>query len=241
MTDRKPEYEGKAKQMFATDVPSEMVQRFKDSATAFNGAKRAEFEGKGVLNNAISCHLLGYLENHGIATHFIRRTSDRDMRVKRLAMVPLEVVVRNVVAGSLAKRTGLPEGRSIDPIVETYLKNDALGDPLLADCHVRLLDVVSDDELAELKALGRRVNDALRPVFRAAGLNLVDFKLEFGRDAQGRFVLADEISPDTCRIWDAAGRKMDKDIFRQDLGDLLAAYATVASRLGVQVTLGGEP
>jgi phosphoribosylaminoimidazole-succinocarboxamide synthase len=238
MSDVTPEYEGKAKQMLAGADASQMVQRFKNSATAFNGVKKAEFEGKGVLNNAISSLFFELLESKGVRTHFIARPNDRDMLVRRLKMIPLEVVVRNVVTGSLAKRTGLAEGTPVEPpIVETYLKNDALGDPILCDCHVLMMKAASAAELEELKSLGLQVNSILRSAFSAAKLQLVDFKLEFGFDPSGAIILGDEISPDTCRIWDEDGRKLDKDVFRQDLGDLIEVYEEVARRLGVTVNV----
>lgn len=238
MSEVTPEYEGKAKQMLASADASTMVQRFKNSATAFNGVKKAEFEGKGVLNNAISSQFFELLESKGVRTHFISRPNDKDMLVRRLKMIPLEVVVRNVVTGSLAKRTGLAEGTVVEPpIVETYFKNDELGDPILCDCHVLMMKTASSAELQELKQLGLQVNSILRTVFDAAGLRLVDFKLEFGFDPAGGIILGDEISPDTCRIWDKDGRKLDKDVFRQDLGDLMEAYKEVAQRLGVKVNV----
>ncbi|MEZ4461178.1 MAG: phosphoribosylaminoimidazolesuccinocarboxamide synthase [bacterium] len=236
MSEIVPEYEGKAKQMLPGADASSMVQRFKDSATAFNGVKKEEFPGKGRLNNAISTHIFQALEEAGVRTHFIERTSERDMVVKRLKMIPLEVVVRNVVTGSLAKRTGLVEGTAVNPpIVETYFKNDALGDPILADCHVLMMNLVTEAQLAELKELALRVNTVLSEVLEAAQLRLVDFKLEFGFDPDGRILLGDEVSPDTCRIWDNDGRKLDKDVFRQDLAGLVETYEEVARRLNVNV------
>lgn len=235
MSDVTPEYEGKAKQMYPGSEPGTMIQRFKDSATAFNGVKKQEFAGKGVLNNAISSFFFRTLIAAGMKTHFIDQPSERDMIVRRLRMIPLEVVVRNVVTGSLAKRTGLPEGTEIAPIVETYYKKDELGDPILADCHVLMLDIVAPAQLEELKRLGLQVNDIVGAVFREAGLRLIDFKLEFGFDENGDIILGDEISPDTCRIWDADGRKMDKDVFRQDLADLVQTYQEVAQRLSINI------
>ncbi len=238
MSEVTPEYEGKAKQMLAGEDSSTMVQRFKNSATAFNGVKKAEFEGKGLLNNAISSQFFELLESNGVRTHFIARPNDKDMLVRRLKMIPLEVVVRNVVSGSLAKRTGQAEGTLVEPpIVETYFKNDDLGDPILSDCHVLMMKLASAAELQHLKQLGLQVNSILRTAFDAAGLRLVDFKLEFGFDPAGDIILGDEISPDTCRIWDKDGRKLDKDVFRQDLGDLMEVYKEVARRLGVKVNV----
>jgi len=237
MTETKAEYEGKAKQIVGTDDPSVVIQRFKNSATAFNGKKYAEFEGKGRLNNAISSFVFQKLEAAGVPTHFIERAGDIDMRVKRLQIVPLEVVVRNIVAGSLAQRTGLDEGTKLaKPIVETYYKRDDLGDPLLAETHVEMLGLATREELDYMFELARKVNEVLSNAMEAADLVLVDFKLEFGRDAEGKILLGDEISPDTCRLWDReTQRKMDKDVFRRDLADLVEVYEEVASRLGVEV------
>lgn len=238
MSDAKPEYEGKAKQMLTGADAGTMVQRFKNSATAFNGAKKAEFEGKGALNNAISSNFFELLESGGVRTHFINRPNDNDMVVRRLRMIPLEVVVRNIVTGSLAKRTGLAEGTLVEPpIVETYFKNDDLGDPILCDSHVLLMKVATAAELQQLKKQGLEINAILKAAFDTAGLRLVDFKLEFGFDPAGDIILGDEISPDTCRIWDHDGRKLDKDVFRQDLGDLIEVYKEVAERLGVKVNV----
>lgn len=232
-----PEYEGKAKQIVSTEDPNVVIQRFKDSATAFNGKKYAEFDGKGQLNNAISSFLFGKLEEAGIATHFIKRPNANDMVVKRLDIIPLEVVVRNVVAGSLSKRTGLEEGTAMaKPIIETYYKRDDLNDPLLAETHVEMLEIATRDELDRVFADARRVNEVLSALMEAAGIVLVDFKLEYGRDADGNIILGDEISPDNCRLWDReTDRKLDKDVFRRDLADLIDVYQEVAERLGVEV------
>lgn len=232
------EYEGKAKQLIPTDVESEVIQRFKDSATAFNGQKKAEIAGKGVTNNAISAEIFKRLEVAGIPTHFISVENPRDMRVKRLSIIPLEVVVRNVVAGSLHKRLGLEEGERLEgPIIETYYKRDDLGDPLVNEGHIAALRLCSAEDLDDLRVLALRVNEVLLPWFASCGMLLVDFKLEFGRDAAGVLYLGDEISPDTCRIWDASSlRKLDKDVFRRDLGDVMEGYYEVARRLGVQIS-----
>ncbi|MBA2662996.1 MAG: phosphoribosylaminoimidazolesuccinocarboxamide synthase [Bradymonadaceae bacterium] len=228
-------YEGKAKKLLLTDDKNVLLQRFKDSATAFNGVKKAEFAGKGETNNAISTFCFQKLEAAGVPTHFIERVNDRDMLIKRLDMIPLEIVVRNIVAGSLAKRTGLDEGTVVkEPIVETYLKRDDLNDPHLADVHVFMLDILRPDQLERLKQLALKVNATLDPIFERAGMKLVDFKLEFGLDADGQVVLGDEFSPDTSRLWDLeTRRKLDKDVFRADLGDLMEVYHEVAARLGV--------
>lgn len=237
MSEQKTEYEGKAKQIVSTDDPNVVIQRFKDSATAFNGKKYAEFEGKGQLNNAISSFLFRKLEDAGVETHFLERSSDVDMKVKRLDIIPLEVVVRNVVAGSLSKRTGLDEGTSMErPVIETYYKRDDLGDPLLAETHVEMMNLATREELEEVFESARRVNEVVSNVMEGADLVLVDFKLEYGRDADGNILLGDEISPDTCRLWDReTDRKMDKDVFRRDLADLIEVYQEVAERLGVEV------
>lgn len=235
MSDLQPEYEGKAKFIVPTSDPNVVIQRFKDDATAFNGVKKGSFEGKGALNNAISSYLFERLSDNGIPTHFIERSDEIDMRVKRLKIIPLEVVVRNFVAGSLQKRTGLPEGSPVEPaIVETYYKNDELGDPILADEHVALLRLVDDKRLVQIKARALEVNKVLRGIFDEAGLMLVDFKMEFGTDARGTVLLGDEISPDTSRLWiKETHQKLDKDVFRQDLGDLVESYQEIATRLGL--------
>ncbi len=232
-----PEYEGKAKQLIPTDDRNVVIQRFKNSATAFNGVKKGEFEGKGALNNAISSLLFSKLEAAGVPTHFISWDNATDMRVHRLQIIPLEVVVRNHVAGSLQKRTGLGEGTPLQPsIVETYYKKDELGDPILADTHVFALGILNADELETVKKAALAVNDVIRPVFADAGLKLIDFKLEFGWDSAGRLILGDEISPDTCRIWDAeTNTKLDKDVFRHDLAGLIESYSVVAEKLGVDL------
>lgn len=225
-------YEGKAKKIFATDQPDRVVHYFKDDATAFNAQKRGTIVEKGVINNKISERLFRLLEADGIPTHFLERLSDREMLTKKVTIVPVEVVVRNVVAGSLSKRLGLTDGEPIDPpIVEWYYKNDALGDPLIADEHIRLLKLATPDQLAEIKRLALRINALLVPFFRERRMLLVDFKLEFGLH-HGGIILADEISPDTCRFWDQTTREsMDKDRFRKDLGKIEEAYQEVLARV----------
>ncbi|MFN0128820.1 MAG: phosphoribosylaminoimidazolesuccinocarboxamide synthase [Verrucomicrobiales bacterium] len=234
-----PLYEGKAKRLFPTDHPDELLMEFKDSATAFNGAKKAEFENKGRFNKALTVLLYRALESRGVPTHFLREAGDIAIIVKRVTIIPIELVVRNVVAGSLAKRLGRPEGERLrQPLVELYYKDDALGDPMINDEHVRELALATDDELARLKQFGLRINDRLTSIFAGAGLTLVDFKLEFGRLANdpSSIVLADEISPDTCRLWDAqTGEKMDKDRFRRDLGGVMESYAEVLRRLEMEL------
>jgi phosphoribosylaminoimidazole-succinocarboxamide synthase len=225
-------YEGKAKKIFTTERPDEVLQYFKDDATAFNAQKRGTIVGKGVINNKVSERLFRLLEQSGIPTHFVERKSDREMLTKKVTIVPVEVVVRNVVAGSLAKRLGLKEEEPIQPpIVEWYYKNDALGDPLIADDHVRLLKLATPEQLAEIKRLALKVNSVLQPFFAERRMILVDFKLEFGVH-NGRLILADEISPDTCRFWDQATKEsMDKDRFRKDLGGIEEAYQEVLKRV----------
>lgn len=241
-TDENVIYEGKAKYLVETgDDPGELIQRFKDDATAFNGEKFAQFEGKGRLNCAISSHLFERLEEVGVETHYRGRIGEVDMLVERLEIVPVEMVVRNLVAGSLKGRTGLEEGSPVEPpVVETFYKSDELGDPILADEHIRFLDLCDLGTLATMKEKARRVNGVLKEIFAEAGLDLADFKMEFGFDADGEIVLGDEISPDTSRIWDRDDRRrLDKDVFRKDIGDLIEAYEEVAERLGVEVEFEG--
>jgi phosphoribosylaminoimidazole-succinocarboxamide synthase len=225
-------YEGKAKKIFATARPDQVVQFFKDDATAFNAQKRGTIVDKGVVNNKVSERLFRLLEQEGIPTHFIERLSDREMLTKKVTIVPIEVVVRNVVAGSLAKRLGLKEGDAIEPaIVEFYYKNDALGDPLVNDDHLRLLRVATPAVLRELRELAHSINAVLKPFFAERQMKLVDFKLEFGV-YHNKLILADEISPDTCRLWDlSTGESMDKDRFRKDMGKIEEAYQEVLRRV----------
>jgi len=225
-------YEGKAKKIFTTGNPDHLLQYFKDDATAFNAQKRGTIVEKGVINNKISERLFRLLEQNGVPTHFIERKSDREMLTKKVTIVPAEVVVRNVVAGSLAKRLGLKEGDPIQPaIVEWYYKNDALGDPLISDEHIRLLKLATPEQLAAIKRLALKINSLLQPFFAERNMILVDFKLEFGLH-KGQLILADEISPDTCRFWDAGTKEsMDKDRFRKDLGKIEEAYQEVLKRV----------
>jgi phosphoribosylaminoimidazole-succinocarboxamide synthase len=225
-------YEGKAKRIFSTEQPDRVVQYFKDDATAFNAQKRGTIVEKGVINNKISERLFRLLEAEGVPTHFIERLSDREMLTTRVTIVPIEVVVRNVVAGSLAKRLGLTEGDPIEPaIVEFYYKNDALGDPLIADEHVRLMKLADPHVVEQIKQQARKINGLLVPFFRERKMILVDFKLEFGLH-NGHLLLADEISPDTCRFWDQTTKEsMDKDRFRKDLGKIEEAYHEVLRRV----------
>ncbi len=225
-------YEGKAKRIYATEDPGIFWMEFKDDATAGNGAKRGTIGDKGRINAEITTRVYEYLAASGVKTHFVRAESPTVLIVKKLSMFPLEVVVRNIAAGSLVKRFGLPEGKEMaDPIVELYLKNDELGDPLLNDDHIVALGLATTTEIAALKAAARRVNELLRPYFLKLGILLVDFKLEFGRE-NGEIVLGDEVTPDTCRFWDAKTReKLDKDRFRQDLGGVEEAYQEVLRRV----------
>lgn len=225
-------YEGKAKKIFATENPDHVVQYFKDDATAFNAQKRGSIFDKGVVNNKVSERLFRLLEQNGIHTHFVKRLSEREMLTKKVTIVPVEVVVRNVVAGSLAKRLGLKEGHRIDPaVVEFYYKNDTLGDPLVNDDHLRILNVATPGVLRELREMGHAVNKILKPFFSERKMQLVDFKLECGV-FHNKLILADEISPDTCRFWDmTTGESMDKDRFRRDMGRIEEAYQEVLKRV----------
>lgn len=232
MTESTLLYEGKAKKIYSTGNPDQVLQYFKDDATAFNAQKRGTIVEKGVVNNKVSERLFRLLEQNGVPTHFVERRSDREMLTKKVVIVPVEVVVRNVVAGSLAKRLGLKEGEPIQPaLVEWYYKNDALGDPLIADEHVRLLGLATPEQLAEIKRLALKVNSLLQPFFAERNMMLVDFKLEFGLHNE-KLILADEISPDTCRFWDVTTKEsMDKDRFRKDLGKIEEAYQEVLRRV----------
>ena len=227
-----PIYEGKAKRLYETENPNELLMEFKDDATAFNGEKHAVISNKGPLNKRLTVLLYQMLEQKGITTHFVSDgKDDRHMIVRRSEIIPLEVVVRNYIAGSLQKRTGLVEGRKLkQPLVEFYYKDDDLGDPLLTQDHIRELDLASNDELVKLKRQALRLNEVMVPFWANCGIQLVDFKVEFGRlfPDKKNIVLADEISPDTCRLWDMeTGEKLDKDRFRYDLGDLETGYQKV--------------
>jgi phosphoribosylaminoimidazole-succinocarboxamide synthase len=225
-------YEGKAKKVFLTDNPQELEVFFKDDATAFNGAKKGSIESKGQLNCAISSAFFNVLAEHGIRSHFIRQLDKNSMLVKRLDIIPLELVIRNIAAGSLAKRLGWPEGRALDqPLAEFYYKDDALGDPLINRFHIAALGAASPAELAYLEEVSFKINLILSRHLIQRGIRLVDFKLEFGRH-QGEILLGDEISPDTCRFWEAStSRKLDKDRFREDLGGVTEAYQEIHDRL----------
>ncbi|MBD1373351.1 phosphoribosylaminoimidazolesuccinocarboxamide synthase [Hazenella sp. IB182357] len=227
-------YEGKAKQIYATDDQTVVRIQYKDEATAFNGEKKEQLAGKGEMNNCITSILFEYLHEKGIQTHFIRRISATEQLVKRLKMIPLEVVVRNQVAGSLVKRLGLAEGTKLNqPIIEYYLKDDRLGDPLINHDHIATLRIIDPNTLADIRELALNVNEYLHKLFWDKGMVLVDFKLEYGIDEMGDVMLGDEISPDTCRLWDReTGDKLDKDRFRRDLGDVVKSYQIVWKRLG---------
>ena len=226
-------YEGKAKRVYATDEAELLIVDYKDDATAFNGEKRGTIVGKGVINNQMSNRLMRRLEQAGVPTHFVKELSERETLVRRVEIVPLEVIVRNRSAGSFSKRYGVEEGRIFDaPTIEFSYKNDALGDPLINSSHVIALSLATPEELELIRRYAFRVNEVLTALWASRGITLVDFKLEFGRLADGTIVLADEISPDTCRLWDSAtGKKLDKDRFRRDLGGVEDAYAEVMRRL----------
>ena len=238
MARRKKIYEGKAKILYEGPEPGTLVQYFKDDATAFNAEKRATIDGKGVLNNRLSEFFMSGLNAIGVPTHFIRRLNMREQLIRSVEIIPLEVVIRNVAAGSISKRLGIEEGTALPrPIVEFYYKDDALGDPMVAEEHVIAFGWASQQDLDDMVALGLRVNDFLSGLMMGVGIKLVDFKIEIGRIWEGdymRLIVADEISPDSCRLWDMkTGQKLDKDVFRRDLGDLADAYTEVAKRLGV--------
>jgi len=226
-------YEGKAKQVWSTDDPELVIQYFKDDATAFDAQKRGTIVGKGVANNAISERLFKLLEGAGVKTHFVERPSDREMLVRRLRIFPIEVVVRNVVAGSLAKRMGRDEGERLpSPVLELYYKDDALHDPMINESHALVFGLATRADLDAIAATSLRVNAVLQPFFAERDLTLVDFKLEYGRTADGTILLGDEICPDTCRLWDVkTGERLDKDRFRRDLGRVEEAYQEVYRRV----------
>ncbi len=226
-------YEGKAKQVYKTDKEDEYIIHYKDDATAGNGVKHDQFEGKGVLNNTISCIIFDMLEEAGIETHMIEKLNDRDIRVKKVEIFPLEVIIRNITTGSFCKRLGAPEGIVLEePIFELSYKNDEYGDPLINDDHAVALKLATREELAYIKETTLKVNDLLKEFFLKFNLKLVDFKIEFGKTADGKILLADEISPDSCRLWDVdTNQKYDKDVFRQDIGDLIDTYKEVLARM----------
>jgi len=228
-------YEGKAKKIFSTDKVDEVIVYYKDDATAFNGIKKAQIENKGILNNSITTMLFELLEKKGIKTHFIRKIDERQQLCKKVEIVPLEVIVRNVAAGSMAKRYGIVEGTELKTtVLELSYKNDELGDPLINDYHAVAMGLATFEELLEIYNLASEINDILKEVFLKVDINLIDFKLEFGR-FNGEILLADEISPDTCRFWDVkTGEKLDKDRFRRDLGNVTQAYEEILSRINTK-------
>ena len=226
-------YEGKAKKVFATDDPEKLIVEYKDDATAFNGLKKGTIKGKGVINNQMSNRLMAYLEKQGVPTHFVEELSERETVVKKVSIVPLEVIIRNVSAGSFAKHYGVEEGIVFDaPTIEFSYKNDALGDPLLNHYHALALKLATAEEIATIEKYAFKVNEVLKAFWLSAGVTLVDFKLEFGRLSDGTIILADEISPDTSRLWDVnTHEKLDKDRFRRDMGGVEEAYAEIMKRM----------
>lgn len=227
-------YEGKAKKVFKTDDPELLIVDYKDDATAFNGEKKGTIMGKGVVNNRMTNHVFAKLEEAGVPTHLVKELSDRETLVKKVTIVPLEVIVRNVAAGSFSKRMGVAEGTELlCPILEFSYKNDDLGDPLINDYHALALRLATKEEIEKIKELAFKVNDVLKEYFMEIGVELIDFKLEFGR-YKGQIILADEISPDTCRFWDAkTGEKLDKDRFRRDMDDVDKGYREMMKRMGL--------
>jgi phosphoribosylaminoimidazole-succinocarboxamide synthase len=237
-TRRKKIYEGKAKILYEGPEPGTLIQYFKDDATAFNGEKKAQLEGKGVINNRISEYIMTRLNGIGVQNHFIRRLNLREQLIKEVEIIPLEVVVRNIAAGSIATRLGLTEGQPLPrSIIEFYYKEDKLNDPMVSEEHITAFNWAATQEIDDMMAMALRVNDYLSGLFSGVGITLVDFKIEFGRIYEGDFsrvILADEISPDSCRLWDSVtNEKMDKDRFRRDLGNVIESYTEVARRLGI--------
>ena len=225
-------YEGKAKKVFATDDPDIVIVDYKDDATAFNGLKKGTIAGKGVINNKMSNMLFKIMEQHGIPTHYVEELSDRETAVKKVQIVPLEVIIRNTAAGSFSKRYGVPEGKKLPvTVLEFSYKNDDLGDPLINDYHALAMELATPEEIDTIKKMAFKVNDVMKDFFKTLNIDLIDFKLEFGR-FKGQIILADEISPDTCRVWDmTTGEKLDKDRFRRDMGGVEDAYKEVFARL----------
>ena len=226
-------YEGKAKKVYQTEMAQRLIVEYKDDATAFNGLKKGTIVGKGIINNKMSNRLMQRLEDAGIPTHFVTELNDGETVVQRVSIVPLEVIVRNIAAGSFSKRYGVEEGTVFEqPTIEFSYKNDSLGDPLLNTDHAKALKLATDAEIATIRTMALRINEILKSFWAECGVTLVDFKLEFGRLSDGTIILADEISPDTCRLWDAkTGDKLDKDRFRRDLGGVEDAYAEIMRRL----------
>jgi phosphoribosylaminoimidazole-succinocarboxamide synthase len=226
-------YEGKAKKVFATDNPDFLIVDYKDDATAFNGEKKGTIQGKGVINNRVTNHLMKLLESKGIPTHFVEELSERETVVKKVTIIPLEVIVRNIAAGSLSKRLGIAEGTKLaSTVLEYSYKDDALGDPMINDYHIAALNLAAQTELEKIVKYSFEINRILTEYLKEAGVELIDFKLEFGRTKDGTILLADEISPDTCRFWDSkTGEKLDKDRFRRDMGGVEDAYQEILKRL----------
>lgn len=226
-------YEGKAKKVFATDDANAYIVEYKDDATAFNGLKKGTIAEKGIINNKVSNHLMKMLEGHGIPTHLIEEISDRETIVKKVTIVPIEVIVRNIAAGSLSKRLGLPEGQKLAKTVLEYsYKDDALGDPMINDYHVFAMELATPEELQTIANYAFKINEILSAYLKDLNIELIDFKLEFGKISDGTIILADEISPDTCRFWDSTtGEKLDKDRFRRDMGGVEGAYQEIMKRL----------
>ena len=226
-------YEGKAKKVYETENPEQLIVQYKDDATAFNGLKKGTVAGKGIIINQMSNRLMRLIEKSGVPTHYVEELSERETLVKRVTIVPLEVIIRNISAGSFSKRYGVEEGIEFEnPTIEFSYKNDELGDPLINSYHAIALKLATEEEIATIKDYSFRINEVLKNIWKECGVILVDFKLEFGKTSDGRIVLADEISPDTCRLWDEkTKKKLDKDRFRRDLGGTEDAYAEVMSRL----------
>ncbi len=226
-------YEGKAKKVFATTDPEKCIVSYKDDATAFNGLKRGTIQGKGAINNRVTNHLMRMLEKSGIPTHLVEEINDRETIVKKVSIVPLEVIVRNIAAGSLSKRLGIPEGTKMKKTVLEFCdKDDELGDPMVNEYHILAMEYATADELKLISEYSMKINQLLTDHLKDLGIELIDFKLEFGKTSDGEIVLADEISPDTCRFWDSkTGEKLDKDRFRRDLGNVEDAYQEVMKRL----------
>jgi len=226
-------YEGKAKKVFSTSDNLKLIQEFKDSLTAFNAQKKGSFKGKGEINLKITTCIFKYLGTHGVKTHFLKRLDDQDMLVEKLTMIPLEVVVRNKAAGSISARLGIPEGTQLkSPLVEFYYKKDELGDPIVNEDHIAILEAATPPQLAELKKRAFQINKHLQKIFEEVGVDLIDFKIEFGVNDKGEIILADEISPDSCRLWDSkTGEKLDKDRFRRDLGKVEESYRLICDKI----------
>jgi phosphoribosylaminoimidazole-succinocarboxamide synthase len=226
-------YEGKAKKVYATEDSEVYIVSYKDDATAFNGLKKGTIEGKGAINNRVTNHLMKLLESKGVPTHFIEQLNERETAVRKVTIVPLEVIVRNIAAGSLSKRLGLPEGTKLaKTVLEFCYKDDALGDPMVNEYHIAAMQIATKEELDKITQYSFKINDILTDYLKDLGIELIDFKLEFGRTSDGKIILADEISPDTCRFWDSkTHEKLDKDRFRRDLGGVEDAYKEILKRL----------